>query len=83
MSHLLGDRNIPVTGRWALHGRKTEGCSLPSILIDSSIQQLKLRRGNDSLEDRLNPYEEFIVYRYPTLAFRLVIFDMSQETCVL
>jgi len=61
MSHLLGDSYIPVAGRWALHNKKTEGCSLPSILIDSSIQQLKLRRGNDSLEDRLNPYEEFIV----------------------
>jgi hypothetical protein len=61
MSHLLGDRYLPVTGGWALHNKKTEGCSLPSILIDSSIQQLKLRRGNDSLEDRLNPYEEFIV----------------------
>lgn len=83
MSHWLGDRDVPVTGRWVLQDKDAECCSLPSILIDSSIQQLKLRRHKDSLEDRLNPYEEFIVYKYPQLVFRPVVFGMCEDTCIL
>lgn len=69
MSHWLGDRDVPVTGRWALQDKDTKCCSLPSILVDSGLQQLKLRRHEDSLEDRLKPFEQFIVYQDPELVF--------------